>query len=419
MNIFKKAIVGTFILLLIGSLVVTSVWANSNVSQAESNSPVIKDFVASTSYRTGDLLCYAYTYYDKGQEPSHMMINGPIDYNPFVQDGKYKLGIYEWLFIERNTFQSAIWSEHEHKYYYLSLHSNYVKNLIESEGFREAIRACAIAKNRNFETLFGNITHDIVYADVQATVFGRFIQALAIGRVAGFVIKGFMKAVGFLGRITKLGRLRVTATGAVMGVALFQKEDSAYYQIWQSNQELIREARSTQKAISGMVDGMSSISEERALWIRRWQQYDRLISNVSSASTAEAQTVLINLYFIDYWMVQRRLDQLRDIRLESGESETLEEAKLNMVFEMFDFRRRQMERSLAGPSKTKADIVASHLLRMAEDNENFRCNFQDTGDSLCRLHLLYLTLSRNNLTTQEQRQQLQRIERRFSNQLAL
>ena len=382
-------------LIIIGlALFITLDMTTTSASSSNVNMDRIHDYANSVSYRTGDLLCYVFTYYKKGEAPYGRMVTSPIPHDPFVDDAKYKRGVFEWGFIDRNTFKSAILTDDEHKYFYLSLHSQYVQNLIEADGFREAIRRCATARNLDFEDLFERITNTMLFVDGHATLRGRLIQTYLLGKIFGFALKGVLKLTEYLGRITGLGRLGVaTAT-----VTVFQQGDSAYYQIWKSHQESLQQA------------------EEQT---QRWQHYNQLISNVQNATSADAQTALINLYFIDYWMLQRELDALRDERMQAGSfNESAEELKLNMIFEMFAFRKSELDRRLESPHPTHSDIVAKLLLNRSENDPHFKCHFEDNSPSLCRLHLLYLAQSRQNLNTPQQIQELQALENQFANEIS-
>lgn len=376
----------------------------------------ISDYALTVSYRTGDLLCYVLTYYKEGEAPSLRMVTSPIPYDPFVKDGKYQLGVFEWRYMDRNTFQSAFLTQHEHEYFYMSLHSHYVKNLIESDGFKDAIYRCARTKNLDFEDLLERITNAILFVDGKATVRGRGLQMGVMGTIGAFVFRGAMAAIGFLGRITGLGRLGVAGTT----LALFQREDSAYYQIWKAHQERIQEADAKTQNLKEFVEHVSQMDAHQVFWYNRWQQYNRLISNVQNATSADAQTALINLYFIDYWILQRWLDAQRDERMEAGESnESAEELKLNSLTEMFAFRKRELDRQLEKPDPTKQDIVAGLLLEQSERDPHFRCSFQDKSMPLCRLHLLLLARSRNTLNNPQQIQELQTLEEQFASETFL
>ena len=406
---FKKYIMIGFCLSI--AFNVTTVSAESRVDMNR-----ISDYAETTSYMTGDLLCYVFTYYKEGEAPSLLMKTSPIPHNPFVDDGKYRLGVFEWQYIDRNTFQSAFLTQHEHEYFYMTLHSHYVESLIVADGFRDAIYRCARTKNLDFEDLYERIRNTILFVDGKATVKGRGMQLGILGTIGAFVFKGVMATTGFLGRITGLGRLGLAGTT----LALFQKDDSAYYQIWKARQKHIQETEALTQNLQGFVEhvfGQDSL--DQAFWYRRWQQYDRLISNVQNARSAEAQTVLIDLYFIDYWMLQEHLNILRDERMDVGESnESAEELRLNMLVEMFAFRKRVLDRQLEDSDPTKRDIVAGLLLERSEGDSNFKCNFQDKSMSLCRLHWLLLAQSRNTLSKQEHIQELQALEKQFANELS-
>ena len=388
--------------------------ASANLDVNDINMDKISDYAETVSYMTGDLLCYVFTYYKEGEAPSLRMRTAPIPHDPFLEDGKYKLGVFEWSFIHRNTFQSAFLTEHEHDYFYFSLHSHYVKNLIKDDDFKKAIYRCARTKNLNFEDLFERITNNILFVDGKATVLGRATQGTILATIAGFVLQGAFKLTGFLVRITGLSRLGIAGTSLAF---VHQKDDSAYYQIWKTHQERIQQAEAHTQNLEGAVRFVTQMDPEQAFWYHRWQKYNLLIHNVQHATSADTQTDLINLYFIDYWILQRWLDALRDERMEDNEAnESVEELNLNMLVEMFDMRKKELDRQLENPHPTKRDIVAGLLLDQSEKDPYFKCDFQDKSSFLCRMHFLLFAQSRNTIKPQ-QVQELRTLENQFANEV--
>ena len=123
--------------------------------------------------------------------------------------------------------------------------------------------------------------------------------------------------------------------------------------------------------------------------------------------------ILINMHFIDYWFVNRRLEELE---IEKGEDHQ-DTRYLNIIAEFFDFKKRQLENQPSSPEKE----VALELLDLARENE-FLCSFdvdnrseETRPDLLCKIHVFYTMRAHNGELSPERTAQLQQLEAKLEN----
>ena len=332
--------------------------------------------------------------------------------------------------------------------------TKYVESLIEGSGFEDAIRRCAERKGLVFEDLLENMRSTILRIDDRSNWFGRGVQLLAFETVAAFAFRRVIWGVqrfpvhswiftpqvrSWLSqtRLVRMLRNRVAffqenkaAALGVVGVPVISAttmgDISFYHRIYQENQASIENAP-IQVMEEGTEEWKDRVSPIDMLWVNRWinteerqGKYWDMIEMAreidldhldNETSLPRDLAIRIDLYFVDYWFVGRRLDYLRATRGEY-DSDTLE---LNIVKEWFDFRRRQLESQTTQDSPERA--VALELLNLSRDYE-FLCDFdnldnlsEDTRPSLlCKIHFFYTMRSHNGRLSPGRAAQLQQME---------
>ena len=194
----------------------------------------------------------------------------------------------------------------------------------------------------------------------------------------------------------------------------------------------------TQEDIEDIQDGfLAEMSPIDILWFRRWinsgdnlGQYRSMIKTFEDLdlntdnldhlydeiSTHRDLAIRIDLYFIDYWFVNRKLEEL-----EEGHQDRL---TLSIIEGFFNFRRRLLENQPSSPEKA----VALELTNLTRDNK-FLCDFNslldetndllaDDGnrpDLLCKTHLFYTMRSHNGGLSPENTLILQQLEESLKN----
>ena len=500
-----------FLLIILSSL---NLKANDSMDRSVMNDT----FIEANAYETGRQLCYTYTYHrEDGSNPTGSSgsrewgrrgtgyredyrkkysgerenrredINpmaGNFDrlmYNSFIDDEKYQAGLIKWHAIKDATFQSALWtldqsvdenSQHE-KFWYAR--SNYLKALIETKGFYDAIVHCANARNVDAFQLYESIKGDISANDIGATLAGRFFQ-VAIGEKAlGVAFKGVkylwrgMKWLARWSRDTRANRwlmntravralktrmkflwnqdrvvrgrdrlanvrwknagAGVGAGAAMVGLAAikFNVVDSPYLQILEEKRVARRQGEELSK------NGLE-IDNNQEFWIGRYSTYQNLIQSLNIATTdatynmsRESYTdhlyrcdpaiaelrrfcVYINIYVVDYYIVQRALEHFRQDWFTEELSEEI--FTLEVIEQMFNLRRLVLEREAA-----LGDRQAKLTLKLIEESKNdpsLRCDFSDkTSLTLCRLHYLYIIQDVNGRLTPQQATQLEELENMY------
>ncbi len=446
-----------------------------------------------TSYDTGRQLCYAYTYYRaEGRNPMVDHPTATIDsddqvlfidadgfvYNSFVNDEKYRAGMMQWLVIRNKTFRSALLtadqttnenSQHEEWWHG---RSKYVKTLIETEGFENAIIDCADAHNVNADQLLENIKRDISNNDIFATLGGRFAQEAAIGKGLGVVFRGIKllkHGVTWLARWSRnarayrwlmstkvvralktrmqllwnqdrilqarnsFSRIRwrevgagVATSTAILGLSAIKLKfvDSPYLQV-------IEEKRAARRQGEELTKNGLEIDGNQKFWSARYSAYKELIESLNVATTGSTYNMsresyterlyrcdpvfkelrkfctYINVYVVDYYIVQKALEHFRQDWFTQEISEEI--FTLEVMEQMFHLRKLVLEREA-----TSGDQRAQLTLRLMEESRNdpsLKCDFNDkTSLTLCRLHYLYIIKDVNGRLTPQQATQLEQLE---------
>lgn len=410
-----------------------------------------------TAYRRADRLCYAATYYGDMSANFDQMIHQFNFRQAYMDDVILQEGIAEWIFIDRHSLYSALTDlsftgGDERKRTFSN--TVYVDSLINERDFEDAIKRCAERKGLVFEDLLENMRSTISRVDNMSNWFGRGVQLLAFETAATWVVPRVIRGVRTLNSwiFTPQVRSWLSQTGLVRilsnRLAFFQERKKAvvlsvvgvpvistttmgdisfYHQIYQENQASIENvmAHVTGESIEEWKDRVMSPID--VLWMNRWVnieedqgEYWDMIDMAreidldhldNETSLPRDLAIRIDLYFVDYWFVVRRLNYLRATRGEY-DSDTLE---LNIVKEWFDFRRRQLESQTAQDSPERA--VALELLSLSRDYE-FLCDFdnldnlsEDIRSSLlCKIHFFYTMRSHNGGLSPRRADQLQQME---------
>ena len=412
--------------------------------------------------RRADRLCYVATYYGDMSHHFDQMMHQFNFRQPYIDDFVFREGVAEWLFIDRNSLRSAFtdlsFSGGGGRENFFS-NTAHVNNLINSRGFEDAIRRCAEKKGLVFEDLLENMRSTILRIDNRANWFGRAVQNLPLEIAGGLV---FHKVIGGVSTVnswifTPQVRSWLSQTGLVKvlrnRIAFFREHKAAalgvvgvpvisattigdtltYRQIYQENQVSIENAPA-HVIEEGVEEWKDKVSPIGVLWDDRWINTKEI--NIGEINIEEKQgqyrnmirmfaetgldhldneislprdiAIRIDLYFVDYWFVSRILDSLRATKGEYH-PDTLE---LNIIKELFDFRRRQLESQTTQDSPERA--VALELLNLSRDYE-FLCDFNELSedtrpDLLCKIHSFYTVRSRNGGLSPGSAAQLQQME---------
>ncbi len=248
------------------------------------------------------------------------------------------------------------------------------------------------------------------------------------------IIRALQYRHDFFQRLREVRWLSIALGTTAVSVTLINKGDSAYYQIFQEYQATIQRGEQVTEEIKVAMEKVRS-DFELVFWLRRWSAYNLMIDSLQSEtiSTDEYDAIakefldksldsnieeniepvhinkdelasylarcdqritilnafcsMLNLYVVDYAFVKARVLEF-------------EKPKLNLVLELFNFRKRILEQEYANGDIRKG--IPLRLIEMSENDHNFRCNFQDQPYyPLCRLHYLLVLKDSRNLTSSE------------------
>ena len=431
--------------------------------------------VQENTYRRAHRLCYVATYYGDMSSSFDRLMNQMSFRQAYIdEDGfRFREGVDAWLSIDRRSLGSAfadfgLRGGEERRHALANM--NETDEFVNSNRFEDAIRDCAAERGLVFEDLLENMREAILRVDSRANWFARILQLYVAERIAGFAFQGVIKVFRILGSGVRAVTSRVPpqvssfvsqtrGAQAVRRQAEFVRNNKARTALSVLGAPLL--------AVTTVGDGMPPVNQQDntiyvteegvnkltesflgamtpidILWSRRWinsgdnsaqyrsmiEMLERLDFNVDRLDLDDIYdeiftnhrdlAIRIDLYFIDYWFVNR---QLNGLRANEGEYHP-DILSLDIIERFFDFRRRQLENQDTSSER----IVALELLDLTRDNE-FLCpfsefensNFLDDNntrpDLLCKIHLFYTMRRHNEELSPERAIILQELEAKLAN----
>ena len=365
------------------------------------------------------------------------------------------------------------WDFQDENRRHLLANSKDVIGFINSEGFEEAIKDCAEERGLASEDLLENMRSTILRVDSMANYFGRTVQFAIDFQIGSMVLRGIVgtfriarsfsralisktttpqfrstvsqtKPVQTLRKHTKfVGSHKAPIALGVIGAPVISATTVGDIR---PQEDTIPTLQVNREDAEALVDSYSEIETPIStydLWSLRWDpngdkpgQYEYMIRtskkwslnldldnlnieqiyNELSADCNDDEVsaecdllILINMHFIDYWFLNKMLDEFRSNRGEDHQ----DTQDLNVIAEFFDFKIEQVENQHSSPEKD----VALELLNLSRENE-FLCNFnnidepsEDTRpDLLCKIHFFYTMRAHNGGLSPERATQLLPLE---------